>query len=560
MNRLTLAALTLAAGAACSLAQTQQSPAVPDAVVDLRDDASAAIVNATWRSLDARIVGITHHAPGPDLKPSGPLVSTFTIEPRPSTPDFDTAPWTSLLPSQLEQRHTNGRLAFHWYRLGLTLPDRFDALDTAGTAVVLELTADDYAEIWVNGTLAPVLGHDTAPLISGWNAPARVLLTPNAQPGQRFDIAIFASNGPLSEPPPNFVWLRSATLDIYAPGAGPAVTTNTAPTPVDTTLLRLDDALDQLIAPGTRAERLATGFVFTEGPVWVPRLAPNSTINYGGGGPGGYLLFSDPNQNVIHRYDPHTHAVSIYRTKSGYSGLHGAPIGDYFQPGSNGLALDHHGRLTICEHGNRRISRLEPNGSLTVLADRYHTKRLNSPNDLVYRADGALFFTDPPFGLPAVFNDPRKELPTSGVFALINGSLRLVADELTGPNGLAFTPDHTQLYVANWDTSRKVVLRYDVAPDGSASSPTTFADLTTLPGDLCLDGLKVDQRGNVYLAAPDGVRIYAPTGTHLGTLQLPELPANFAFGDDDGQTLYLTARTGLYRIRTLVPGATTAQR
>jgi gluconolactonase len=172
----------------------------------------------------------------------------------------------------------------------------------------------------------------------------------------------------------------------------------------------------------------------------------------------------------------------------------------------------------------------------------------------VYRSDGTLFFTDPPFGLPKVFDDQRKELPFSGVFCLHNGSLKLVASELTGPNGLAFSPDEKFLYVDNWDEKRKVILRYEVGPDGTVSNPITLVDLTSLPGEICFDGLKVDTRGHIYASGPGGVWVFAPDGQHLGTIKPPELPANFAFGDADGQTLYMTARTGLYRVRLAIPG------
>jgi len=282
-------------------------------------------------------------------------------------------------------------------------------------------------------------------------------------------------------------------------------------------------------------EKLADGFLFTEGPVWHPD---------------GYLLFSDPNANTIYRWSA-ADGVSIYRTKSGYAG---ADVAEYGQPGSNGLTLDAAARLTIAEHGRRRISRLEKNGVVTVLAERYEGRRLNSPNDLVYRSDGALYFTDPPFGLPRFFDDPRKELATSGVFLLKDGRLRRVAEELTGPNGIAFSPDERFLYVSNWDKDRKVVLRYAVAPDGTLSSPSVFFDVTTLPGDEALDGVKVDSEGHVFVSAPGGVWILAPDGRHLGTLRVEERPANFAWGDADGRTLYMTAHTGLYRVRLSVPG------
>src|SRR5262245_2799 len=342
-------------------------------------------------------------------------------------------------------------------------------------------------------------------------------------------------NGPVSNPPGNFIWVRSATLDFYPPGDAGRVR------PVATEIIRRDPALDDIVPASARIEKLADGFLFTEGPVWVPRTAATE----------GYLLLSDPNANTIYRWSPDGQ-VSVFRTKSGYTGI---DVGEYGQPGSNGLALDREGRLTINEHGNRRVIRLERTGALTVLADRYQGKRLNSPNDLVYRSDGALFFTDPPFGLPKVFDDPRKELSLSGVFCLINGELKLVASDLSGPNGLAFSPDERYLYVGNWDPQRKVVMRYEVRPDGSLADGQVFFDMTGAPGEDALDGVKIDQRGNVYVSGPGGLWILSPEGKHLGTVKGPEHPHNMAWGDDDGQTLYLTAQTGLYRIRLGVAGA-----
>ena len=169
-------------------------------------------------------------------------------------------------------------------------------------------------------------------------------------------------------------------------------------------------------------------------------------------------------------------------------------IAEYGQPGSNGLTLDRDGRLTIDEHGNHRVTRLERNGQLTVLADRYEGKRLNSPNDLVYKSDGALYFTDPPFGLPKFFDDPRKELPFSGVFRVADGHVQLLTTDLTGPNGLAFSPDERFLYVDNWDVARKVIMRYPVQADGALGPGEVFFDLTVSePGEEAFDGLKVDR-------------------------------------------------------------------
>jgi gluconolactonase len=299
--------------------------------------------------------------------------------------------------------------------------------------------------------------------------------------------------------------------------------------------VRLDPALDRIVPQGARIEKLAGGFQFTEGPVWHPD---------------GYLLFSDPNANTIYRWSPDG-AVSVFRTKSGYSGF---DIGRYRQPGSNGLTLDSEGLLTINEHGNRRVTRLERTGRITVLADRYDGKRLNSPNDLVYRSDGTLFFTDPPFGLPKTFDDPGKELPFSGVYLVKNGQVRLLTKELSGPNGMALSPDEKHLYVGNWDLARKVLMRYDVSPEGSLENGRVFYDFTGETEPVALDGIKVDVEGNVYVSAPGGVWILSPAGKPLGRIVPPEHDANFAFGDADGRSLYLTASTGLYRIRLGIPG------
>jgi gluconolactonase len=371
-----------------------------------------------------------------------------------------------------------------------------------------------------------VLGQTGGSVIGGFNVPNRVVITRDARPGQTIQLAVFGANGPLSDPPPNFIWIKSATLDFYKPRGSQGTDA----------VERIDPALDAIVSPDAKVEKLATGFDFIEGPVWVRD--------------GGYLLFSDPNHNVIYRWTPDGD-LSVYRTHSGYAG---ADIGEYGQPGSNGLTLDRDGRLTIDEHGNRRVTRLEKNGVVTVLADRYEGKRLNSPNDLVYKSDGALYFTDPPFGLPKFFDDPRKELPWSGVFLVKNGKVQLVAEDLTGPNGLAFTPDEKFLYVDDWDEKKKVVMRYPVNADDTLGDGEVFYDMTSVPGEIALDGLKVDQRGNVYVSGPGGVWILSPQAKHLGTIRAPELPANFAWGDDDGQTLYMTARTSLYRIRLNEPG------
>lgn len=527
---------------ALSTGIVNQSPRIPTAIVDLRTNAGASAIQAKWSFAETNIVNATNNTADSNNKPTGPTASTNTI--KPALVELTELKSRSQLidASSLEQRRSAGKLAFAWYTLDFVVPERIDGTSVAGATLVFEATVDDYAEISLDNQLSAVLGSSRGPLIAGWNTPTRVLLTRDAVPGEHHTVRILAANGPFSNPPSNYIWLRSATLDVYTGDQ------ERDGIEVETTITRIDPALDSIIDPNSKIEKLADGFGFGEGPVWVP--SQPDPAYYGGGGAGGYLLFSDPNQNVIHRFDPNADVqgvTTIYRTKSGYAGT---DIGKYHQPGSNGLALDAQGRLTICEHGNRRVTQLERNGTLAVLADKFESKRLNSPNDLVYRSDGSLYFTDPPFGLPQVFSDPAKEIAFSGVYVLTSdGTLTLAANDLAAPNGLAFSPDEKYLYVDNWEINRKVILRYDVAKNGTLSNPTTFFDMTSTPGEICVDGLKVDPRGNLFVSGPGGVWIISAQGRHLGTITGPELPANFAFGDADSKTLYMTARTSLYRIR-----------
>ena len=502
----------------------------PDAIVDLRTRSGVELVKGQWRYSDVRIIETDFRAPGPDLKPSGNPIKTYDYSPHAGTDDFDDSRWEALAPTALEARRSTGKVCFNWYRINVTIPEKVGEFQTAGSTVAFEIVIDDYAEVWVNGALPAIYGQSGGPVIKGYNAPNRLIIARNAAPGQKIQLAVFGINGPISVSPNNFIWIKSAVLDFYKAGTGNGVV------PAETHVVKKDPALDAILTPGTMIERLAAGFQFTEGPVWDRE--------------GGYLLFSDPNNNLIYRWSPDGE-VSVYRSHSGYTGFN---VGEYGQPGSNGLTLDREGRLTINEHGNRRVTRLEKNGVLTVLADRYQGKRLNSPNDLVYRSDGVLYFTDPPFGLPKFFEDPRKELPFSGVFCLINGELKLVSTDLDGPNGLAFSPDEKFLYVDNWDIKRKIIMRYEVRPDGSLSNSKVFFDATAELGEDAWDGMKVDQEGNLYLSGPGGLWIISAEGKHLGTIAGPEHPHNMAWGDEDGKTLYLCARTGLYRIRFKIAG------
>jgi gluconolactonase len=507
---------------------------LPNAVADLRTRDGLGLVKGEWRYSDTTISEIAHRDVGPDLKASGPVNKTFDFAPAAQATDFDDSKWEVLDPTTIEQRRGHGRLSLNWYRLHVMIPEKVSGFDTRGSTAAFEIVIDDYAEVWVNGKLPFVLGQNGGSVAAGWNAPNRVVLTRDAKPGDHFTIAVLGINGPLSTHPDTYIWIRSATLDFYSPGQ------LSKAREVKLEVERKDVALDAILPADAKLEKLAEGFAFTEGPVWVPDGE-------------GFLLFSDPNNNTIYRLTPEDD-VSVYLTKSGYTG---ADIGEFRQPGSNGLALDGQGRLTICQHGNRRVVRIEKNGLTTVLADRFDGKRLNSPNDLVYRRDGALFFTDPPFGLPKFVEDARREQAHFGVYSVKDGVVRLVSKDFTGPNGLAFSPDEKFLYVGNWDDHRKVVLRYPVNADATLGLGEPFADMTAAPGEDATDGIKVDERGHVYVSGPGGLWVFNSAGKHLGTLRGPEHPHNLAWGDADRRTLYLTAQTGVYRLRLKVAGSGT---
>jgi len=505
------------------------------ATLDLMKDADATRVQATWRYSDARVVASDFLVAGADGQPSATPNETQIIEPRAGRVEFDDSAWPVIAPDTLKQRRGNGRVSFNWYRLSLTLPESINGVSVAGKTVWFEARLDDYAEVWVNGELGRGFGQMGGSVVAGWSAPNRVVLARDAQAGQKIQVAVFGMNGPISDAPTNYIYFHEAKLSLANGAPGPVAV---PPHEVNVRIERVDPAIDAIVPVNAKLWKLAEGFRFTEGPVWVRD--------------GGYLLFSDPNANRIYRYSDES-GLSVFREKSGYDA---ADVGEYGQPGSNGLTLDTQGRLTINEHGRHRVSRLERDGSISVLASDYQGKRLNSPNDLVYRSDGSVYFTDPPFGLPKFAADPRKELPFSGVFrATPAGKVTLLTQEFTGPNGIAFSPDEKTLYVGNWDPRAKLVMQYPVRRDGSLGAGVVFVDLTqTIPGDEALDGIKVDKLGHVYLSAPGGVWIFDAGGKHLGTIVAPSPVHNFAWGGPDGKTLYLCARSNLYRIPLLVEG------
>ena len=300
------------------------------------------------------------------------------------------------------------------------------------------------------------------------------------------------------------------------------------------TILRLDPRFDALVPPGAVIQRVADGFEFLEGPVWMREDSA--------------LVFSDLGANAIYEWTesggPRVLIENFYEGST-------EGLGNLF--GSNGLTRDPDGQIVIGDHGRRQVTRLGSDESLVALVDNFEGARLNSPNDVVYRSDGWLYFTDPPYGLDGGDDSPLKELDFNGIYRLSPaGDLELLSPDQSRPNGLAFSPDENTLYVANCDGEQAVWMAYDVSVDG-LSNARVLADATGQPEPGCPDGLKVDRRGNVFATGPGGVWVIAPDGTHLGTISPTETPANVGWGED-GRTLYMTARTGLYRIRLIAEG------
>ena len=317
------------------------------------------------------------------------------------------------------------------------------------------------------------------------------------------------------------------------------------------TIERLDPALDQVVAPGAAMEVIAEGFDWTEGPLWVREG-------------GGFLLFSDIPPNRVHKWTA-AQGTSIYLSQSGYLGPIPRPNNIApDEPGSNGLTIDPGGRLVLAQHGNRQVARMDaplsrPQAKYVPIADRYEGKKLNSPNDLVYHPDGSLYFTDPPYGLTRKEGDPDKQLDFQGVYRVAkDGKITLLTKELSRPNGIAFSPDHKTLYVANSDPKRAIWVAYDVQADGGLASGRVFFDATkwVSPERKGLpDGMKIDAQGHLFATGPGGVLVFDKSGKHLGTLATGQATSNCAFGEN-GSTLFVTADMYVLRLPLKVKGAT----
>lgn len=307
---------------------------------------------------------------------------------------------------------------------------------------------------------------------------------------------------------------------------------------VPATITSLDPRFDRLVPRDATLEMIVDGFTWVEGPIWHKQ--------------GGYLLFSDIPANAVYKWKA-GEVTSAYLKSSGYSGT--VPFAGK-EPGSNGLAFDAQGRLVLCRHGDRQIGRLESNGTIVPLADRYDGHKINSPNDLVYKSDGDLYFTDPPFGLPHAFDDSSKA-PVQGVYRLSkDGELTLLIPDIKAPNGIAFSPDEKTLYVSDVNPKRAAWLAYDVKPDGEVMNGRVFFDATRWRKDPFFgpDGFKVDRQGNIFGARPGGLSVIAPDGTLLGTIETGQPTSNVAWGED-GHTLFITAGSSIYRLRLTTSGA-----
>jgi gluconolactonase len=305
--------------------------------------------------------------------------------------------------------------------------------------------------------------------------------------------------------------------------------------PFGTGIERLDPAFDTLVPTNAKLEKLAEGFIWSEGPTWFQSS----------------VVFSDVPDNIMYRWKPGETVATVFMKPSGLL----SPAPGFRQSGSNGLAVDTDGRLLICQQGERRVARLEENGTQTVIAAKFDGKRFNSPNDLAIRKNGDVYFTDPPYGLANLNDSPLKELPYNGVFRVDSrGEVTLLIADLTFPNGIAFSHDEKTLYVAVSDPGNPRIMAYDVQANGTVANGRTFFDARRQGRGGTCDGLKVDTQGNVWTSGPGGILVISPAGKHLGSILIDEATSNCCWGDDGG-TLYITAHRFLLRVKTATKGA-----
>lgn len=336
-----------------------------------------------------------------------------------------------------------------------------------------------------------------------------------------------------------YVW-----CGLLITAVGPLAACQEAPSPTPGPMGRIevhDARFHELVATDAVVEIVADSFRWSEGPVWV-------------GGYEGFILFSDVPANVIYKWSA-GEGLSEWLAPSGYTGDTPRQASN----GSNGLTLDSQGQLVLAQHGDRRVARMnaplsEPTPTFETIADRWNGMRFNSPNDLAFDASGNLYVTDPPYGLPGGGASSEREIPFSGVYKVDPaGEVTLISDALAFPNGVALSPDDSRLYVTNSEPGRKLLVYFQRLADGNFGDMSVMADMSNFPGDNNPDGLKVDASGNIFTTGPEGVYVYAPDATLLGTIHTDVRTANCAWGDD-GSTLYIAGHMFLLRVRTSTRG------
>jgi gluconolactonase len=465
----------------------------PDAMVDLADDAAAAQVQARWRVAEGAYVDVPGVELGADGRPEPSREHrALALTPRPRDPSWEAAAWTPLAPHDLPVRRGHGHLAMGWFRVELVLPAAIEGVPIEGATIVLEATVDDYAEVWVDGRLRPVLGERGGPVVAGWNAPNRVVLTRDARPGMRFDVAILAINGPLSRSPENFYFVRDALLEVHAPDPDDG--------PPAQTLALEGAALAALFPEPPRAERLVADLGDVSSLLWAADE--------------GALWIADAEADVVRRFTAALDALSLVRTHAGFSGGEASPP----RPGIGGMARDAEGRLVWSERGRRRVVRTERTLATTVLADRGALAGA-VPGALVLGPDGATW--------TLVEREGERHL----VRIAPGGEVARI--EAAPTDGCALTLTGGTVLVTRASTSEVIAL----PPDGPTSVLATAA---------ACGGLAVDTAGRLLVPTPGGLAVHAPDGARLGVLRTEASVRALAWGEPG--TLYLVVADELLRL------------